>query len=140
MSQENPYRRDVTFKKGDMVFLDARNIETTRPSKKLSNKNEGPFKVIEVVGSVYKLKLPPTLKVHPVFSPKLLSLAPNDLLPGQRNPPTIPVETPKGTEWLVEDILDSRRHYNRLQYQVRQKGDDDILTQWNTDNSEFENA
>ena len=64
------------------MFLDTRNIETTRPSKKLSNKNEGPFKVIKVVGSIYKLKLLPTLKVHPVFSSKLLSLAPNDPLPG----------------------------------------------------------
>ena len=123
-----------------MVFLNSRNIETTRPSKKLGNKNEGPFKVIKVVGSAYKLQLPPTMKIRPVFSPKLLKLAPTDPLPGQKNPPPQPVETPKGNAWVVEDILDSRRHYGKLQYQVKWKDDDDTLTWWNTDNDEFEGA
>lgn len=134
VSQTNKHRYDICFKEGDMVFLDTRNIQTTRPSKKLGNKKEGPFKVIKVVGPAHKLQLPLIMKVHPVFSPKLLSLAPTDALPGQRNPPPEPIETPKGTEWTVEDILDSRRHYGKLQYQVRWKDDDDTLTWWNTDN------
>ncbi len=54
--------------------------------------------------------------------------------------PPRPVETPKGDAWVVEDILDSRRHYGKLQYQVKRKDDDDTLTWWNTDNDEFEGA
>jgi len=34
------------FKVGDMVFLDASNIQTTRPSRKLSHRRLGPFPII----------------------------------------------------------------------------------------------
>src|SRR5882724_13390742 len=38
------------FKVGDKVFVKAAHFRTTRPSKKLSEKNLGPFKIIAQVG------------------------------------------------------------------------------------------
>jgi len=47
------------FKVGDMVFLDASNFQTTRPSKKLSHRRLGPFPINSQVGNgVYRLHLP----------------------------------------------------------------------------------
>jgi len=53
---------------GDLVLLNAKNIRTKRPSKKLSPKLYGPFKVLEKKGSrTYRLGISPRWKIHPVF-------------------------------------------------------------------------
>jgi len=53
---------------GDLVMLNAKNMPTKRPSKKLSPKLYGPFKVLEKQGSrEYKLEISPRWKIHPVF-------------------------------------------------------------------------
>uniref|UniRef100_A0A0W0F4H4 RNA-directed DNA polymerase n=1 Tax=Moniliophthora roreri TaxID=221103 RepID=A0A0W0F4H4_MONRR len=51
------------FKPGDKVWLDASDIQTDQPSKKLADHNLGPFVVEHCVGfGAYKLKLPTTMK------------------------------------------------------------------------------
>ena len=40
----------VKYKPGDLVLLEATNIQTEQPSKKLDNKRYGPFKVIKKEG------------------------------------------------------------------------------------------
>jgi len=58
---------------GDLVMLNAKNIPTKRPSKKLSPTLYGPFKVLEKNGSrAYKLEISPRWKIHPVFHISLL--------------------------------------------------------------------
>ena len=58
---------------GDKVWLDTRNLTTRRPAKKLSNKNEGPFEIIQVVSPhAYRLRLPDTWKCHDVFATNLI--------------------------------------------------------------------
>ena len=55
------HRRDhgLIIKEGNMVWLDARNLAMKRPSKKLSNKFEGPFCVIRTIGThTSKLEIP----------------------------------------------------------------------------------
>jgi len=53
-------RPSVDYKKGDLILLEGTNIRSDRPSKKLGDKQYGPFKVIEKVGSsAYRLKLDP---------------------------------------------------------------------------------
>ena len=70
---------------GDHVWLDARNIRTNRQSKKLDWKNLGPFPVTQMVSShAYRLDLPDSMKIHPVFHVSLLQPASpkSDYLPG----------------------------------------------------------
>jgi hypothetical protein len=68
-------RRQNTFTPftvGQKVWLDTRNMKTNY-HKKMAPKQEGPFKVEEVLGSVtYQLKLPTTWKIHNVFHAVLL--------------------------------------------------------------------
>src|SRR3979490_2978708 len=69
------------FKIGDKVFVKSDNIQTTRPSKKLSEKYLGPFKIIAQVGSVsFTLRLPENMRaIHPVFHVSMLEPStPND--------------------------------------------------------------
>ncbi len=73
----NQHRRHSEFELGDKVLLSTRNITTVvdkrRPTQKLTLKYIGPFKVIQVVSTMsYKLELPETMKIHPVFHVSLL--------------------------------------------------------------------
>jgi len=61
------------LKAGDQVMLNAKNIHTKRPSKKLSPKLYGLFKILEKRGNrAFKLELSPRWKIHPVFHVSLL--------------------------------------------------------------------
>lgn len=136
----NTGRQDVKFKEGDMVFLSSKNIITSRPSRKLDNKRYGPFKVIGLVGSSYRLQLPETMKIHNVFHPKLLSLAATNPLPGQKNPAPLPVDVKGRKEWNVEKILDSKKPWGRLKYRVKWEGEDEDRNWYDADDGEFDNA
>lgn len=109
VDQINSHRKNIRFNIGNKVFLDNRNIETTKPSTKLAYKKDGSSKTINIVGSAYKLDLPLFIKIHNEFSVELLSKAPTDPLQGQRNPPPPPIETPQGVNYEVDDMLDSRK-------------------------------
>jgi hypothetical protein len=66
-----------TLKKGDKVYLLRKNIATKRPSDKLDHKKLGLFKIAKIKSLVnYCLKLPKTIKIHPIFYVSLLKLAP----------------------------------------------------------------
>ncbi len=67
-------KKDIMFKVGDRVLLDGKNLKTTLPKAKLSDKQHGPFKITDVLGPVtYRLKLPPKWRIHPVFHAFLLA-------------------------------------------------------------------
>jgi hypothetical protein len=112
------------------VWLNARNIKTLRPQKKLDWKNLGPFKINKVISPyAYRLDLPASMKNHPVFHVSLLRPAANNPQPGQRQDPPPPVEVDGVEEFEVEDILDSRldrrgRGRPRLKYTVKWTGYD----------------
>jgi hypothetical protein len=113
----------ASYKVGDMVWLDGKDLKTDRPSKKLEDKRYGPYKVTKVVGpNAYELKLPPSMKIHPVFNTVKLTPFHKDTIVGRkvpsRPPPVISGENP---EWEVEYIKDSRLHRGKLQYLVKWK-------------------
>jgi hypothetical protein len=140
-TQANKNRKPAPdYKPEDLVWLDGRNIKTQRPSRKLDDKNIGPCKVLEKVGSTsFKLKLPEGLeKLHPVFHSSLLRWHRDDPLPGQINDPPPPIMIDDQDEYEVEEILDSRAHYGRLQYKAKWKGYPPSRQWWNADG--FDNA
>ncbi|MBW0492957.1 hypothetical protein O181_032672 [Austropuccinia psidii MF-1] len=64
----------LDFQPGAKVWLASKNLKTTRPTKKLSDRWLDPFDVLKKIGShAYHLKLPQQWKsVHPVFNVSLL--------------------------------------------------------------------
>ena len=51
-------RNPQGLKVGDNVWLENKNIQLNRPSKKLDNKRYGPFKILKDIGSeVFQLEL-----------------------------------------------------------------------------------
>ena len=70
----------MTFKKGDLVFLNSKNIIIDKSFKKLNDKMFDSFKVIFVIDSSYKLELFEIIKIYNVFHFKFLSLVVINLL------------------------------------------------------------
>ena len=111
------------FEKGDLVWLDGRNLKIGYPSQKLAPKREGPFKITEVLGPVsYRLSLPDQWKIHPVFHASLLSpyRETDTHGPNYTRPPPDLIEGEE--EFEVEAIIAHRKRGNGHQYLVKWKG------------------
>jgi hypothetical protein len=124
--QANKHRRPVDFKVGDMVWTTSKHWKTDRPSRKLANQMEGPFEIIEQVGYSFKLKLPDSIKVHPIFHAEKLRRDPGNPLPGQSNPNPQPIEVNDGsTEYEVQEVLAVKQVWGKLKYRIKWKGWDE---------------
>ena len=112
------------FKIGSKVWLNAKNIKTKRPTKKLDHRRLGPFKITKKISShAYRIELPTALKLlHNVFHVNLLEPTVPNTIPNRRQPPPPPVEIDETLEYEVSAILDSRKHRNQLQYLVEWAG------------------
>jgi hypothetical protein len=134
----NKSRRDVSFEVNDRVLLSANHInlasQALRPTKKLQHRFIGPYRIIQKISAVaYKLELPDSLRIHPVFHVSLLrpyhdpTSFPDRTLPP---PPPPPVTIDEATEYVVEKILDHRTRRHRLEYLVKWEGYPDYDASW----------
>ena len=85
IEQINYYKKNVTFKKNDLVFFSNKNIVINKSFKKLNDKMFGPFKIIFIIDFFYKLKLFKTMKIYNVFHFKFLNLVIINSLSNQKN-------------------------------------------------------
>jgi len=126
-------RRPETFQVRDKVLLNAKNIaldtQARRPSRKFQPKYIGPYKVIEVISPVnYRLELPYTLKIHPVFHVSLLKKYVENYskFSGRFARPPPPVQFDEHVEYEIERILDRRDRVrgrgHQVEYLVKWKG------------------
>ncbi|MBW0535764.1 hypothetical protein O181_075479 [Austropuccinia psidii MF-1] len=117
-----------------VVWLSYKNINTTRHTKKLSERWLGPFEVIKKIGShAYYLKFPQKWKsVHAVLHVSLLEPVKQSTIPKlhQLSPPPVLVE--EQGEWEVAQVLDSKLKRGKLWYLVEWKGfsEDPERTTW----------
>lgn len=120
----NRHRRDPDFHVGDYVYVDPSHWNTGRPSRKLDQQMRGPFLIKDMKGHSYELELPEHIKVNRVFHAEKLRKAAMDPLPGQELPPEEPTMINDELEYEVDEILDCRTHYGKVQYRVSWKGYD----------------
>ena len=111
------------YRPGDLVYLNAKNIATKRPLKKLDHKYFGPYKVLEAIGShAYRIQLPATLKIHNVFHVNMLEPHKESI---DKNRPVYVEPEPEtpDNDFEVERIVDSRiNRWKKLEYQIEWKG------------------
>jgi transposase InsO family protein len=118
--QANKHRRPIDFKVGDKVWVTTKHWKSDRPSRKLGNQMEGPFEILEQRGHSFLLKLPETMKIHPVFHTEKLRKDPQNPLPGQANPEPPPLILEDGEqEYGVERVIAVKLVRNKLKYRIQ---------------------
>ena len=123
--QANKHRREVNFDVKDKVQATTKHWRTDRPNKKLSSQNAGPFEILEKVNHSFKLDLPPSIKVYPVFYANKLRKHFDNPLRGQLDPEPEPLNVYGDDEYEVEEIISARLVYRLLRYKVKWQGLDD---------------
>ena len=127
------HRNAPKYHEGDLVWLEGRNLRTNQPTAKLAARRHRPFPVEQVLSPVtYKLSLPSTWNVHPVFHIDLLTPYRETPFHGrnyERPPPDLVANQ---EEYEIEKVLDAR-YYGRKktrQYLVKWKGYPDSDNEW----------
>jgi hypothetical protein len=115
------------FANGTEAYILAKWIKTTRPSKKLSNKYIGPYKIVWHVGeSLVLMELPNTMQsVHPVFHVSQLEPHAPNAFPKCHPLPPPKVKVKGADHWEVAHIVDTainKRYANPLRYCVKWLG------------------
>lgn len=115
-----------TFEQGQMVMLNAKNIKTKRPAKKLDKKMLGPFKIQKVISpNAVRLTLPSTWRIHNSFHVSLIEPyragnggqeAPD---PNQVLREAAPIES---DDYQVEKVMDSTTVGESVKYLVKWDG------------------
>jgi len=121
-SYYDKHHKPKSYNVGDKVMLATKNLQLARPSKKLNHKFIGPYRILNPVGSqAYKINIPKTSKIHPVFHVSLLE--PYQWRGDDKTPePPEPILQEGQQEWEVEAILDDRIRRQKEQFLVRWKG------------------
>ena len=99
-------RNPQGLKVGDHVWLENKNIQSNRPSKKLDNKRYGPFRISKDISSgVFQLEILEGWMTHNIFNEDLLTRCVEPKFKGQHKepapPPTIINEE---KEYEVEEV------------------------------------
>ena len=122
----------LCYKVGQQVWLSTDNLHMLNcASKKLMEKWIGPYEVMRVTPNAVELKLPKTLRIHPVVNISHVKpyLGP---LPGQPVswPGPIQVSEEHDEEYEVDYIVASRMYRRQLQYLVHWKGYEEHEHTW----------
>ena len=98
------------FKVGDPVFVKATHFHTAWPSKKLSEKNLGPYEIIaQARKASFILWLQNHLHtVHSVFHVSQLEPATPNTIPNRVQSQPLPIEVDEDIEYEISEILDSK--------------------------------
>jgi len=112
------------LKAGNHVWLENKNIQSNRPSKKLDNKRYGLFRITKDIGSgAFQLELPEGWIIHNVFNENLLTQCVEPKFQGQhKNPAPLPIIINEEEEYEMEEVWKHRTQGQGTQYLVYWKG------------------
>ncbi len=119
-AQINKHRRNVIYEVNDWVWLFFRNIKTTRSCKDLKDKQLKLYQITVKVEIFYHLHLSVSMKqLHSMFSLKLLRSYSQDSLSEQHLKSSRSLTIEDDDHWKINDILNSRRYRDRIQYKIK---------------------
>jgi Integrase zinc binding domain/Chromo (CHRromatin Organisation MOdifier) domain len=111
------------YKPGDLVWLSTQDLHMEQPSRKLMERQVGPYPITKILSkNVVQLKLPPSFKIRPEINITRLQPYKPPTIPGQQVTPQPPIEVEGAPEYIVEEILDSRLQHNKLEFLVKWEG------------------
>ena len=119
IEQVNRYKKDVTFKKDDLVFFNIKNIVIDKLCKKLNDKMLNSFKIILIIDFFYKLKLSEIIRIYNVFHFKFLNLVVINSLFDQKNSSFKVIIVKDKKKWIMKNILNFKKLRNRLKYKIK---------------------
>jgi hypothetical protein len=108
------------YKLENTIWLFTKNIKTERSFKKLNHKWIDLYKVKKVLKNACQLSLSQSMKIHDTFHISLLRKAATDFLIEQIQSSSsfIVISENEKKEYKMNDILNNRYHYNKLQYKI----------------------
>jgi len=113
------------YKVGDKVLISTKDLLMElmkRVTKKLTEKFIGPYVVKKIVSeNAVELKLPVSLKIHPVVNVRRI-VKYREQVEGQKKIPPPLVEVASEKEYEVEEILDRQERRGKTKYLVKWKG------------------
>ena len=120
------------LKTGEQVWLEARNIQTNWPSKKLDQKRYRLFTIKEKIRQgVYRLELPEGWAIYNVFNEDLLTRCKKAEFTSQHKDPAPPPDIiNEEEEYEVEEIRGHRKKGRDTQFLVYWKGYGNEHNQW----------
>ena len=121
--RERNFKTFSPWKVGNKVWLETTNLRLQYLCRKLSPKHLGPFEITQVLSPlVYRLRLPPTWKIHDVFHASLLSpFKQTDTHgPSFSDPPPTLIRSEE--EYEVETIISHKGSPGQRKYLTAWKG------------------
>ncbi len=129
----NEKRRDIEFEEGDFIMINSDFVydplQTDRPSRKLSSKWLGPYRIMKRISRVaYKIFFPKEdkIKIHPVIhiaNLKLYNTNPEKFLERKEIDIPIPIKDSENeTVYLVDSILDMKTIRNKREFLIKWTG------------------
>ena len=116
-------RHFTLFKKGDKVWIEARNLKWQIVNPKFAPKQEGPFTIMKALSPItYELRLPKSWKIHPVFHASLLSPYNENDTHGSNFPQPPPDLIAGKKEYEIERILHHQGNPSNRSFLIRWKG------------------
>ncbi len=139
-AQINKHKRDVIYKIDDWVWLFFRNVKIMKSCKDLKDKQLELYQIIVKAKIFYHFYLSVSMKhLHSMFSSKLLQSYSEDLLSEQHAESfrLIIIDDNNDEHWKINDILNFRCYWGRIQYKVKWKDLDRDDEWYYVDKDEF---
>ena len=111
------------YQVGDRVWLSTKDLHTSWPSRKLTEKHADPYLISKIIlPNAVELKLPASFKIEALINVSCLQPYKPPTIPGQQITPQPPIEVEGEPEYIVEEILDSWLCCNMLEFLVKWEG------------------
>jgi hypothetical protein len=106
------------YKVEDTIWLFTKNIKTERSFRKLDHKWIESYKIKKVFRDVCQLNLSLSMKIHDICHTFLLRMTAKNSFIEQIQLSSSSVVINDEEEYEIDDILNNRYHYDKLQYRV----------------------